>query len=57
MTEEEKLVKNSRIRERSQETKQKRKSQVCRVYRVKIDISHLNEQQKTRLKMLFVEAK
>ena len=50
MTEEERLAKNNRIRERSQETKHKRKSQACRVYRVKIDISHLNEQQKTRLK-------
>ena len=27
------------------------------MYRVKIDISHLNEAQKTHLKMLFVEAK
>ena len=57
MTEEERLAKNKRIRERSKETKQKRKSQVCRVFRVKIDISHLNEAQQTRLKMLFVEAK
>ena len=57
MTEEERLAKNNRIRERSQETKHKRKYQACRVYRVKIDISHLNEQQKTHLKMLFVEAK
>ncbi len=38
-------------------TREKRKSQICRVYRVKIDISHLNEAQKLRLKMLFVEAK
>ncbi|MBR4196299.1 MAG: transposase [Synergistaceae bacterium] len=57
MTENERLAKNERIKEQSKQTKQKRKSQVCRVYRVKIDISHLNEQQKTRLKMLFVEAK
>ena len=57
MTEEQRLAKNKRIREKSKETKQKRKSQVCHVYRVKIDISHLNEAQKTRLKMLFVEAK
>ena len=57
MTEEERLAKNKRIKEQSKQTKQKRKSQVCRVYRVKIDISHLNEEQKTRLKMLFVEAK
>ena len=57
MTEEERLAKNNRIREQSKQTKQKRKYQVCRVYRVKIDLSHLNEQQRIRLKMLFVEAK
>ena len=57
MIEEERLAKNTRIREKSKETKQKRKRQICRVYRVKIDISHLNEAQILRLKMLFVEAK
>ena len=57
MTDEERLAKNNRIREKGKETRQKRKSQICRVYRVKIDISHLNEAQKTHLKMLFVEAK
>ena len=57
MTEIERLAKNNRIREKSKETREKRKSQLCRVYRVKIDISHLNEAQKEHLKMLFVEAK
>ena len=57
MTEEERLAKNTRIREQSKQTKQKRKSQICRVYRVKIDFSHLNANQRLRLKMLFVEAK
>ena len=57
MTEEERLAKNNRIREQSKQTKQKRKYQVCRVYRVKIDLSHLNEQQRIRLKMIFFEAK
>lgn len=57
MTEIERLAKNNRIREKSKETREKRKSQVCRVYRVKIDISHLNVAQKEHLKMLFVEAK
>ena len=57
MTEEERLAKNDKIREHGRLTREKRKSQVCRVYRVKIDISHLNEAQKTHLKMLFVEAK
>ena len=57
MTEEERLAKNNRIREQGKLTREKRKSQVCWVYRVKIDISHLNEAQQTHLKMLFVEAK
>ena len=57
MTEEERIAKNNKIREQGAETRKKRKSQVCRVYRVKIDFSHMNQQQKLRLKMLFVEAK
>ena len=57
MTEEERLEKNTKIREKGKLTREKRKSQICRVYRVKIDSSHLNEAQKTHLNMLFVEAK
>ena len=57
MIEEERLAKNNRIRKQGKLTKEKRKRQVCRVCRVKIDISHLNEAQRTHLKMLFVEAK
>ena len=57
MIEAERLEKNNRIREKSKQTREKRKSQICRVYRVKIDFSHLNEAQKEHLKMLFVEAK
>ena len=60
MTEEERLSKNRRIAKTQQETKQKRKSQICRVYRVKIDLSHLNKVNKAqilRLQMIFVEAK
>ena len=57
MTEDERLAKNNRIREKGKQTKLKRKSQICRVYRVKIDISHLNESQRLHMKMLFVEAK
>ena len=57
MTEEERLAKNNRIREQGRQTREKRKGQICRVYRVKIDISHLNEAQRVHLKMLFVEAK
>ena len=57
MTEDERLAKNMRIREHGKLTRQKRKSQICRVYRVKIDISHLTKQQILHLKMIFVEAK
>ena len=35
----------------------KRKSQICRVYKVKIDESKLSRRQREELKMLFVEAK
>ncbi len=57
MNEIDKLEKNNRIREKGKQTRLKRKKQVCRVFRVKIDFSHLNRQQKSQLKMLFVEAK
>ena len=39
MTKDKGLSKNIGIREKSKDTKQKRKSQVCRVYRVKIDFN------------------
>ena len=57
MTEEKRLAKNNRIREKGKETRLRRQSQICRVFRVKIDFSHLNEFEKTQLKMIFVEAK
>ena len=57
MTETERLAKNEKIREKGKETRLKRKNQVCRVFRLKIDFSHLSKKQKTFLKMLFVEAK
>ena len=57
MTESERLAKNERIREAGKATKLRRKEQICRVWRVKIDFSHLNSRQQTALKMLFVEAK
>ena len=57
MTEGERLEKNRRIVAKVKETRLKRKSQICRVYRVKIDISHLNEAQRLHMKMIFVEAK
>ncbi|MBQ9403404.1 MAG: transposase [Synergistaceae bacterium] len=57
MTEDERLAKNERIREAGRATKLRRKEQICRVWRVKIDFSHLNSQQQNAIKMLFVEAK
>ena len=57
MTEDERLAKNNKIKEKGQETRLKRKSQVCRVFRFKIDFSHLNQNQREHLKMLFVEAR
>ena len=57
MTEAERLAKNERIRDAGKATKLRRKEQICRVWRVKIDFSHLNSHQQTALKMLFVEGK
>lgn len=39
------------------ETKERRKSQICRVYDVKVDKSHLNNETENQLKMLSLEAK
>ena len=39
------------------ETKERRKSQICRVYEVKVDKSHLNNETENQLKMLSLEAK
>jgi len=39
------------------ETKEKRKTQSCKVFTVKIQSNKLNQKQKEQLKMLFVEAK
>jgi hypothetical protein len=39
------------------ETKEKRKTQSCKVITVKIQSNKLNQRQKEQLKMLFVEAK
>lgn len=38
-------------------TRAKRKTQICRVYKVKIDSSHLNQATKDHLNRLFLEAK
>ncbi len=49
--------KKEKIKKSLKETKEKRKSQVCRVYKFKIDKSHLNSESKHVLNMLFLEAK
>lgn len=51
------LLKNEKIRAAQKETKARRATQVCSVYKVKIDESNLSKRQKEHLKMLFVEAK
>ena len=57
MTDQERLEKNSRIRETRKDTKARRATQTCTVYKIKIDYSRLTKRQKEALKMLFVEAK
>lgn len=49
--------KNIKIRNSILMTRLRRKSQACRVFKVKIDYSKLNAKQKEQLKMIFVEAK
>jgi len=51
------LTKNQRIKTTLKATKERRKQMVCRVYTVKLDRSHLNQDSLTRLKLLFLEAK
>ena len=57
MIEQDRLLKNENIKKSMQATLEKRSSQTCFVYRIKIDESHLSIKQKEQLKMLFVEAK
>lgn len=49
--------KNDKIRNSMKATFEKRKSQICRVFKCKIDESRLSKRQKEELKMLFIEAK
>src|SRR5574344_2411222 len=57
MTEKERLLKNLSIKQSMKDTHKKRKQQVCRVYKIKIDESSLSSIQKEQIKMMFVEAK
>ena len=47
----------SKIRDSLAKTREKRKSQICRVFTVKIQQNRLSKKQREELKMLFVEAK
>jgi len=55
MTERE--LKNQRIKETLAKTREKRKTQKCKVFELKLDTSHFNSKTKETLKMMFVEAK
>jgi len=55
MTERE--LKNQRIKETLAKTREKRKTQKCKVFELKLDASHFNSKTKEALKMMFVEAK
>jgi putative transposase len=57
MSTEDKQDKNSKIAKSLAETRQRRKSQTCHVYTMKIDMDQLSPDQLTAIKMQFVEAK
>ena len=51
------MAKNEQIRQSLLETREKRKSQECKVYSLKIQTNKLSKKQKESLKMMFVEGK
>lgn len=51
------MTKSEQIKISLQETREKRQSQLCRVFTVKVDEKSLRSKQREQLKMLFVEAK
>jgi len=51
------LTKNKTIKATLKATKERRKSQTCKTFEVKIDMSHLNTHSQEHLKRLFLEAK
>ena len=52
-----KEIKNQQIKDTLAKTREKRKTQKCLVFELKLDSSHFNLKTKESLKMLFVEAK
>ena len=57
LSEEQILERNKLIGENGRHTREKRKAQICKTFRFKIDWNRLNKRQKECLKMMFVEAK
>lgn len=57
MNDKQRLEKNESIRQAMISTHNKRKSQVCKTYRVKLDMSALSALQKEQLTRMFLEAK
>ena len=57
MTDELRLEKNKKIASTQKDTHERRESQVCRVFKVKIQDNQLSKIQREQLKMIFVEAK
>jgi len=51
------LTKNEKIKQSILQTRERRKSQDCKVFEVKFDKSHLSKEKLNHLKMLFIEAK
>src|SRR5690606_29717848 len=50
-------IKNKQIKDTLAKTREKRKTQRCLVFELKLDSSHFNLKTKEALKMMFVEAK
>lgn len=50
-------TKSDIIKKSLEETRQRRKNQECKVYELKLDISHLSKEKLNNLKLLFLEAK
>jgi putative transposase len=51
------IEKNNKTKATLKATKERRKGQVCKVFELKIDYSHLNNESVEKLKRLFLEAK
>ena len=57
MDNQQKLIKNKSISQSMKLTRNKRKNQICKVYKVKMDQSALSSLQKEQLTRMFLEAK